>query len=114
MEMRRNPEEQLPEDQTPLILVVANKTDLNEEEKVIRKEVAETVVTIDWENYFIEASARDNINIDKIFHVIIQQMKIPSFEFKTEQFIQQRRRQSLPLFNQQKHDKIKRHSCSLS
>ncbi|GFS30535.1 dexamethasone-induced Ras-related protein 1 [Trichonephila inaurata madagascariensis] len=48
------------------IVVVGNKCDL-EKQRVVEKVVADTIVGIDWENRFVEASAKENINIVRIF-----------------------------------------------
>lgn len=42
--------------------MVGNKADL-EERRQVKKELAETLVEIDWEHGFIETSARSNVNI---------------------------------------------------
>lgn len=44
------------------IIVVGNKVDL-EERRQVKKEIAETLVEIDWEHGFVEASAKNNINV---------------------------------------------------
>lgn len=92
------------------IVVVGNKCDL-EEQRLVRKEIAETVVTIDWENGFTEASAKTAFNIINIFKKVLAQAHIcyqlgPAVE---------RRRKSLPAkptYSNNSHAaELKRHSC---
>ena len=56
------------------IVVVGNKIDLDREDK--DKSVAELVVECDWENGYVESSAKCNINIKEIFKEILKKMKI--------------------------------------
>lgn len=54
----------------------------------------ESVVTVDWENGFVEASAKDNVNITKIFKELLSQAKI---KYNLSPALRRRhRRQSLP------------------
>nr|XP_015921961.1 ras-related protein Rap-1b-like [Parasteatoda tepidariorum]XP_015921962.1 ras-related protein Rap-1b-like [Parasteatoda tepidariorum]XP_015921963.1 ras-related protein Rap-1b-like [Parasteatoda tepidariorum] len=99
------------------IVVVGNKCDL-EKQRVVQKEVADTIVAIDWENRFVESSAKDNINIVRIFKEILTQANFP---YDLNPSIQ-KRRTSLPLYslpksknsNLTKNKKIKRNSCAVS
>ena len=54
------------------IVVVGNKTDL---EREVSKEEAEAIVSLDWENGYIECCAKDNINITEVFQEILIQTK---------------------------------------
>ncbi|XP_054707939.1 GTP-binding protein Di-Ras2-like [Uloborus diversus] len=101
----------LKEDSVPIV-VVGNKSDL-EDKRTVRKEIAESVVTIDWENGFVEASAKDNHNILQIFKTVLAQAHIcyalgPAVE---------RRRKSLPaqptLPRVRNIIEQKRHSCAI-
>ncbi len=39
--------------------------------------MAETVICLDWENGYVECSAKDNKNIVKIFQELMIQTKVP-------------------------------------
>lgn len=94
------------------IVVVGNKCDL-EEQRAVRQEIIESVVTIDWENGFVECSAKENANILNIFKTVLQQAHICYALSKAVE----RRRKSLPV--QSSYPKIKnaiqqkRHSCAM-
>ncbi|GIY06865.1 dexamethasone-induced Ras-related protein 1 [Caerostris extrusa] len=75
------------------IVVVGNKCDL-EKQRVVQKIVADTIVGIDWEDRFVEASAKDNINIVRIFKEILVQANFP---YDLNPAVQ-KRRTSLPLY----------------
>ncbi|GIZ04132.1 dexamethasone-induced Ras-related protein 1 [Caerostris extrusa] len=97
------------EDNVPIV-VVGNKCDL-EESRTVSKDITESVVTIDWENGFVEASAKDNINILQIFKTVLAQAHICYALGTTEE----KRRKSLPIqstYPKLKHTlEQKRHSC---
>ena len=59
------------------IVVVGNKTDLmtSSVDNRIPLESLEATVTFDWENGYVESSAKNRINIDKIFKELLQQSK---------------------------------------
>ena len=56
------------------IVVVGNKIDLDRKDQ--DKSVAELVVECDWENGYVECSAKLNINIQEIFKEILKQAKV--------------------------------------
>ncbi|XP_023209611.1 ras-related protein Rap-1b-like protein [Centruroides sculpturatus] len=58
------------------ILVVGNKCDL-EDGRVVKREVAETVIRMDWENAFLESSAKNNVNVFEVFKELLVQANIP-------------------------------------
>ncbi|PRD29252.1 UNVERIFIED_CONTAM: Rasd1 [Trichonephila clavipes] len=98
------------------VVVVGNKCDL-EKQRMVEKVVADTIVGIDWENRFVEASAKENINIVRIFKEILVQANFP---YDLNPAVQ-KRRTSLPLYalpknnnNITKNKKIKRNSCAVS
>lgn len=99
-------------DETIPIVVVGNKCDL-EDQRAVRNEIIESVVTIDWENGFVECSAKENVNILKIFKTVLQQAHICYALGKAVE----RRRKSLPATSP--YPKIKnviqqkRHSCAM-
>lgn len=53
----------------------------------------ESVVTVDWENGFVEASAKDNNNVSQIFKELLVQAKV---KYNLSPALRRRRRQSLP------------------
>jgi hypothetical protein len=56
-------------------------------------ETTESVVTVDWENGFVEASAKDNMNVSKVFKELLAQAKV---KYNLSPALRKRRRQSLP------------------
>ena len=56
------------------IVVVANKNDLEPDPDIPRQSL-EATVTFDWENGYVEASAKEKFNINKIFRELLQQAK---------------------------------------
>ncbi|XP_071536287.1 ras-related protein Rap-1b-like isoform X2 [Panulirus ornatus] len=73
------------------IVVVGNKNDL-EDERAVPLETAETIVLVNWENGFLEASAKDNLNVLNIFKELLNQAKI---RYALSPAVK-RRRQSMP------------------
>ncbi|GBP80237.1 hypothetical protein EVAR_48593_1 [Eumeta japonica] len=53
----------------------------------------ESVVTVDWENGFVEASAKDNTNVSQIFKELLVQAKV---KYNLSPALRRKRRQSLP------------------
>ncbi|CAG9824225.1 unnamed protein product [Phaedon cochleariae] len=74
------------------IVVVGNKTDLAGDRE-IDTATTESVVTVDWENGFVEASAKDNVNVTKVFKELLAQAKV---KYNLSPALRRRRRQSLP------------------
>lgn len=58
------------------IVVVGNKSDISMEKRAIMKETAESIVCFDWGNGYVEASAKDSINVVGIFKEILRQANI--------------------------------------
>ncbi|XP_045594724.1 ras-related protein Rap-2b isoform X2 [Procambarus clarkii] len=77
--------------ETVPIVVVGNKADL-EEQRAVPQETAETIVLVKWENGFLEASAKDNLNVLHIFKELLNQAKI---RYALSPAVK-RRRQSMP------------------
>uniref|UniRef100_A0A182JFS8 Uncharacterized protein n=2 Tax=Anopheles atroparvus TaxID=41427 RepID=A0A182JFS8_ANOAO len=78
------------------IVVVGNKNDLSEEDEDLRqvaRDTTESMVTVDWENGFVEASAKLNRNVTQIFKELLVQAKIT---YNLSPALRRRRRQSLP------------------
>ncbi|XP_075969759.1 ras-related protein Rap-2b [Anticarsia gemmatalis] len=76
------------------IVVVGNKVDLAETgARQVEFHTTESVVTVDWENGFVEASAKENINVSQIFKELLVQAKV---KYNLSPALRRRRRQSLP------------------
>ncbi|CAG4911418.1 unnamed protein product [Colias eurytheme] len=76
------------------IVVVGNKVDLAEAgERQVDFHTTESVVTVDWENGFVEASAKENLNVSQIFKELLVQAKV---KYNLSPALRRRRRQSLP------------------
>ncbi|KAK8405620.1 hypothetical protein O3P69_001858 [Scylla paramamosain] len=73
------------------IVVVGNKADL-EEQRMVPLETAETIVLVNWENGFLETSAKDNLNVLHVFKELLKQAKI---KYALSPAVK-RRRQSMP------------------
>ncbi|XP_015120778.1 ras-related protein Rap-2b [Diachasma alloeum] len=81
------------------IVVVGNKIDLvmesedcEGEAQVDTDRIRELVVT-EWENGFVEVSAKDNLNITQVFKELLVQAKV---KYNLSPALRRRRRQSLP------------------
>uniref|UniRef100_A0A1A9W1H4 Ras-related protein Rap-2b n=1 Tax=Glossina brevipalpis TaxID=37001 RepID=A0A1A9W1H4_9MUSC len=77
------------------IVVVGNKIDLlleNDDLREVEYATTESVVTVDWENGFVEVSAARNENIAQVFKELLSQAKIT---YNLSPALR-RRRQSLP------------------
>ncbi|KAL1404011.1 hypothetical protein pipiens_005485 [Culex pipiens pipiens] len=78
------------------IVIVGNKTDLADDDDDIRqvsRGTTESMITVDWENGFVEASAKLNRNVSQIFKELLAQAKIT---YNLSPALRRRRRQSLP------------------
>lgn len=123
LESRKEQERLLSDDmppfEQPVIVVVGNKCDL-ECKRAVGREMAENVVQIDWENGFIECSAKNNFNMTSIFKEMLVQSKLP-FVVSNALDSQKNRRRSLPAYPSSLHHHLKepnfrtkRNSCALS
>ncbi|KAF7214281.1 ras-related protein Rap-2a [Nothobranchius furzeri] len=61
---------------TPIV-VVGNKVDREQERRVSADDVLATV-EMDWNNSFLEASAKENANVVEVFKELLQQVNLPS------------------------------------
>ncbi|CAG5126645.1 unnamed protein product, partial [Candidula unifasciata] len=84
------------------IVIVANKTDIGSAKRVISSETAESLVCMDWGNGYIEASAKDNVNIVGIFKEILRQSKV---RYELSPAVR-RRRESMPTTTDKKKNKL--------
>lgn len=74
------------------IVIVGNKIDLPISEQLVMRETVEPLVSIEWNNGFVEASAKLNLEIVAIFQKILRQFK---FQYALSPAVKQRRR-SMP------------------
>ncbi|XP_015431474.1 PREDICTED: ras-related protein Rap-2a [Dufourea novaeangliae] len=77
------------------IVVVGNKVDLVDSKQEVRPRFSTTreLVTIKWENGFVEVSAKENVNISQVFKELLIQAKL---KYNLSPALRRRRRQSLP------------------
>ncbi|XP_020284952.1 ras-related protein Rap-2a [Pseudomyrmex gracilis] len=75
------------------MVIVGNKIDLVESEQEVDSESTRELVTMKWENGFVEVSAKENLNISQIFKELLIQGKL---KYNLSPALQRRRRQSLP------------------
>lgn len=66
------------EDKYTPIVVIGNKIDRHHERQVSSEDVVSTV-ELDWNNAFVEASAKDNINVLQVFRELLQQANLPGW-----------------------------------
>lgn len=96
------------------MLIKGNKMDM-EEGRSIKKEVSETITTIDWEHGYVECSAKHNDNIDMIFKDLMTQAKVPGIN--SFSLSRNKRSKSLPGLHGSGNRtglRKKRNTCSLS
>ncbi|KAI5108661.1 ras-dva small GTPase [Silurus meridionalis] len=67
---------ELKEDKFTPIVVVGNKSDLDECRQVRSEDVLATV-EVDWNNNFLEASAKENEHVVEVFRELLQQTNLP-------------------------------------
>ncbi|XP_034951751.1 ras-related protein Rap-2a [Chelonus insularis] len=80
------------------IVVVGNKVDLimdddAECDSQVNAERTRELVEIEWENGFVQVSAKDNLNISQVFKELLVQAKV---KYNLSPALRRRRRQSLP------------------
>ncbi|XP_037119366.1 GTP-binding protein Rhes-like [Syngnathus acus] len=68
---------EIKEDKYTPIVVVGNKTDRGGERRVSEDDVL-SIVEMDWNNSYLEASAKDNVNVVEVFKELLQQANLPS------------------------------------
>ncbi|KAG9277442.1 GTP-binding protein Rhes-like [Astyanax mexicanus] len=64
------------EDKFTPIVVVGNKTDKTE--RKVQADDVLSMVELDWNNSFLEASAKENENVVEVFRELLQQANLPS------------------------------------
>ncbi|XP_036403554.1 rasd family member 4 [Megalops cyprinoides] len=97
------------EDKLTPIVVVGNKTDREGERQVSSEDVLSTV-ELDWNNCFLEASAKENDNVVEVFRELLQQANLPSCLSPALR----RRRETFPKDNGIRPPMNKTNSCSIS
>ncbi len=68
------------------IVIVGNKSDLEEERKV-NGPVTETIVCVDWGHAWLETSAYDPMSILKIFKTVLLKGKVSTFIISMDEFL---------------------------
>lgn len=68
---------EIKEDKYTPIVVVGNKADQEDERQVSSDDVLSTV-ELDWNNSYLEASAKENANVVEVFKELLQQANLPS------------------------------------
>ncbi|KAG8128987.1 hypothetical protein E2320_015760 [Naja naja] len=68
---------ELKEDKSPPIVVVGNKAETGGARQVLPEDVL-SLVELDWNNRFLEASAKENENVMEVFRELLQQVNLPS------------------------------------
>ncbi|GAA6096366.1 rasd family member 4 [Tachysurus ichikawai] len=68
---------EIKEDKFTPVVVVGNKTDCKGDRRVNTEDVAATM-ELDWNNCFLEASAKENDNVLEVFRELLQQANVPS------------------------------------
>lgn len=100
-------------------MIVGNKSDIPDENRMILREVSETIATVDWECGYVECSAKDNSGIIDVFKELLVQAKI---RYNLSPAVR-RRRMSLPSYSTQTQKSqsnppskaaLKRHSCTVA
>ncbi|KAK2174428.1 hypothetical protein NP493_804g01037 [Ridgeia piscesae] len=104
------------EDEMTPIVIVGNKSDVTGERRALERVTIESTVNIDWNNGYVEASAKDNLNIGDIFNELMVQADMHVSLGSTGDH---KRRTSLPAFNSNcKNDALeilrKQDSCRIS
>lgn len=68
---------EIKEDKFTPIVVVGNKMDREGERQVSTEDML-TTVELDWNNSYLEASAKENANVVEVFKELLQQVNLPS------------------------------------
>ncbi|TMS15154.1 GTP-binding protein Rheb-like protein [Larimichthys crocea] len=97
------------EDKYTPIVVIGNKIDRHNERRVSSDDVLSTV-ELDWNNSFLESSAKDNVNVLEAFRELLQQANLPSWLSPALC----RRRETFPKKSNQRPPMNKTNSCLIS
>lgn len=93
---------------TPVV-VVGNKTDCKGNRRVNAEDVVATM-ELDWNNCFLEASAKENDNVLEVFRELLQQANVPSHLSPALR----RRRETFPKNTGARPPMNKTNSCTMS
>ncbi|XP_072882110.1 rasd family member 4 [Hemitrygon akajei] len=97
------------EDKYTPIVVIGNKTDNLSERQVSTEEVM-SLVELEWNNRYLESSAKDNANVAEVFRELLQQANLPS---RLSPALR-RRRETFPTGNKSRPPMNKTNSCIIS
>ena len=98
------------------IVIVGNKSDCIASSRQVPREMAESTVSMDWGDGFVEASAKENCNVTGIFRELLRLARVNV----THSHAMLRRRDSAPIFIELpeppagKAKLVKRNSCIIS
>ncbi|OWF43164.1 GTP-binding protein Rhes [Mizuhopecten yessoensis] len=79
------------------IVIVGNKADVGEQTRIMEQETAETIACVEWGCGYVEASAKQNLNIPQIFAEMLRLSDIPSLKIWEGQRTKRKRLLSAPL-----------------
>uniref|UniRef100_K7EZT0 Small monomeric GTPase n=1 Tax=Pelodiscus sinensis TaxID=13735 RepID=K7EZT0_PELSI len=96
------------EDKSAPILVVGNKAETRRERQVLTED-AMSLVELDWNNHFLEASAKENENVVEVFRELLRQVNLPS---RLSPALR-RRRETFPKENTRRPPMNKTNSCTV-
>lgn len=99
---------ELKEDKLVPIVVVGNKVDAEEARQIPTEETL-SLVELEWNNRFVEASAKENKNVLEVFKELLQQVNLPS---RLSPALR-RRRETIPKENLLRPPMNKTNSCSI-
>ncbi|MEQ2197192.1 hypothetical protein XENOCAPTIV_025151 [Xenoophorus captivus] len=97
------------EDKYTPIVVIGNKIDRHKERRVSSDDVLSTV-EVDWNQIFLESSAKDNVNVMEAFRELLQRANLPTQLSP----VLCKRRETFPKENKKHHPMNKISSCLLS
>ncbi|XP_047214936.1 ras-related protein Rap-2a-like [Girardinichthys multiradiatus] len=97
------------EDKYTPIVVIGNKIDRHKERRVSSDDVLSTV-EVDWNQIFLESSAKDNVNVMEAFRELLQRANLPTQLSP----VLCRRRETFPKENKKHPPMNKIRSCLLS
>uniref|UniRef100_A0AAY4BYU4 Small monomeric GTPase n=1 Tax=Denticeps clupeoides TaxID=299321 RepID=A0AAY4BYU4_9TELE len=98
---------EIKEDKFTPIVVVGNKVDRQDDKHVTAKDVLSSL-ELEWNNSFLEASAKENENVLEVFRELLQQANLPS---RLSPALR-RRRDTFPNDNGHRPPMNKANSCS--
>ncbi|XP_060071396.1 ras-related protein Rap-1-like [Ylistrum balloti] len=79
------------------IVIVGNKADVCEQTRIMEHETAETIACVEWGCGYVEASAKQNLNIPQIFAEMLRLSDVPCLTLPEGQRTKRKRLLSAPL-----------------